>query len=131
MNASVIEYAHKNNVFDPLTYGAAQEQCVFEPQASEFGYERKTTFFSDLSIAEWYGIEDVKDTFKRVVAEWFSNTEYFTEFVLSLNWKSWQWSTLGDMELSQVYIDLYYQARNMVLDKYKGDDLFYFLETTD
>ena len=47
---NVQEFAVKNGVKNALVYGACEER-VFERMASECGYTRKTTFFSDLSIA--------------------------------------------------------------------------------
>lgn len=54
------------NVQNALQYGACEE-AIIEKVFAETGYERKTTFFSDLSIAEYYGIKDVEDTIRRVV----------------------------------------------------------------
>ena len=54
---NVIEYAHRNEV-------------MFENQCNEIGYKRQTSFYSDLSIAEFFGIDAVKDTYKRVVNSW-------------------------------------------------------------
>ena len=57
----VQEFAAKNGITNVFHYAAAEEKCVFERQADECGYERKATFFSDLSIAEWYGADSVRD----------------------------------------------------------------------
>ena len=88
----VQDFATRNGITNVFQYGHAEEKCIFEKQASELGYERKTTFFSDLSQAEWLGLENVKDTFNNIVKSWLNNYEYFTEFVLCLNWKSWEWA---------------------------------------
>ena len=114
---------------DALTYGMMEEQ-KFESMAEEIGYERKTTFFSDLSIAEFYDIDSVKDTYNRAFAEWKNDMVYFTEFVMSLNWKCWEWAK-ANPELSDVYIELYEKARDYVLDNWKGEKLSYYLKTTD
>ena len=34
------------------------------------GYEPKTTFWSDFSIADMFGVEGVKDTYNRAKDEW-------------------------------------------------------------
>ena len=39
-------------------------------------YEFKTTFWMDFTIADKFGIEAVKDTFKRAFSEW--KTDYIT-----------------------------------------------------
>lgn len=42
---NIFEYAYQNEV-------------MFEKQCAEIGYKRQTTFYSDLSIAEAYGIKE-------------------------------------------------------------------------
>lgn len=129
----VIELANSRGVFDPLTYGACEEKYIFEKQAEEFGYERQTTFFSDLSIAEWYGLDGVRDTYNRVCKEWISDVKYFTEFVMALNWKCWEWHGRGYNELAQLYSELYSAAYELGYEKYKDDDekSSYFWRTLD
>ena len=53
------------------------------------GYETKTTFYDDFTIADRFGINAVKDTFKRAFEEWKTNVEYVTELVMVLNHKIW------------------------------------------
>lgn len=40
------------------------------------GYEPKTTFWTDFSIADMFGVEGVKDTYNRAKDEWQDNIEY-------------------------------------------------------
>lgn len=112
---------------------AAREEQMFEIMAEENGYERKTTFFSDLSIAECYGEKEIKDTYNRVVKSWLNNVEFFAEFVISLNWKSWEWAERegATSKFGKLYADLYYKAHNLALDKYKGKDAEYYFKVTD
>ena len=56
------------------------------------GYKPKTTFYTDFSIAEWFGIDAVKDTYERAFKEWKSDYIYLTELAMCLNWKSWEHS---------------------------------------
>ena len=56
-------------------------------EVQENGYKFKTTFWSDFSIADRFGLDAVQDTFNRAFAEWKSNVIYLTELVLVLNWK--------------------------------------------
>lgn len=107
---------------------------TFEANLANVGsYRRKTMFYSDLSIAEWYGVESVKETFNRILHEWISNIEYITEFVMCLNWKCWEHHNKGKTELSLLYHDLYYDAQDKVLDYYKNDNksLQYYYEILD
>lgn len=127
----VQEFAFDRGITNVFHYAAAEEKCIFERQAEENGYERKTTFFSDLSIAEWYGVSSVRDTFNNVVSSWLSDVEYFTEFVMSLNLKIWEWYDRGDEELARLYDELWRKADAMACDKYKGEDADYFFRTLD
>ena len=54
------------------------------------GYEPKTTFWSDFSIADMFGTEGVQDTYNRAKESWQDNIEFMTEFAMVLNHKSWQ-----------------------------------------
>lgn len=97
--------------------------------AEELGYEPKTTFWSDFSIADRFGLEAVKDTYKRAFNEWKNNYVYLTELVMVLNHKSWQYQRLP--ALSELYANLYYQAHEYALDHLKGEELSYYFDVTD
>jgi len=126
----VQELAVKNGITNVFQY-AAEEHCVFERQAAECGYERKTTFFSDLSIAEWYGADSIRDTYKNVIGSWVKNVVYFTEFVMCLNWKIWEWNARGNDELALVYDELWRKADELACNTYKDEDADYYYRTTD
>ena len=107
---------------------------VFEANLGNVGnYRRRTTFYADLSIAEWYNKESVNDTYNRVMKEWLGNIEYITEFVLCLNWKCWEHHGRGNQELAILYHDLYYKAIYAVCEHYKNDRkaMEYYYEITD
>ena len=131
MSNKVQEFAVKNGITNVFQYAAAEEKCVFDRQAAEFGYERKTTFFSDLSIAEWYGADSVRDTYKNVIGSWVKNVVYFSEFVICLNWKIWEWNARGNDELARVYDELWRKADELACNTYKGKDADYYYRTTD
>lgn len=95
------------------------------------GYVPQTTFYMDFSIADAFGVDAVKDTYKRSFDSWHADRVYFTELVMVLNWKSWEHHSKGNDVLVSLYVDLYEQAREYALDNFKGEDLEYFLETTD
>lgn len=69
------------------------------------GYEPKTTFWTDFSIADMFGADGVKDTYNRAKESWQDNIEYMAEFAMVLNHKSWQ--TTGKTKLYAVYILIY------------------------
>ncbi len=95
------------------------------------GYRLKTTFFGDFSIAEPYGEDSIRDTYKRAFENWHTNVTYMTELVMVLNWKIWQHNEENNAALVELYTELWETADNWCLDNLKDDDLSYFLNTTD
>ena len=121
---------------NPLVY-AAQEERIFEAMLDEIsGYQRKYTFFSDLAIAECYGIEAIEDTHKRVMKSWIDSIEAITEYIMSVNYKSWRFNGVSGKEnLVQFYSELYYKAYDEVVKHYdeagKSEELSYFFRVLD
>lgn len=52
-------------------------------------YECKTTFWDDFDIADRFGLEAIRDTYKRARAEWKNDRFYGTELSMVLNYKCW------------------------------------------
>lgn len=95
-------------------------------------YEFKTTFWSDFTIADHFGLDAIKDTYNRAFNEWKDNYIYLTELVLVLNWKLWQWyENFGDCEQARLYNDLWEQAQSYGYENLKGEELTYFYQTLD
>lgn len=94
------------------------------------GYETKTTFWMDFSIADRFGIEAVKDTYRRAFSEWKTDYEYLTELVMVLNWKIWQHYEQNE-PLARIYNELWQEADAYALDNLVGDELSYFFGVTD
>ena len=95
------------------------------------GYKPKTTFYKDFSIADRFGVESVKDTYKRAFEEWHKNVEYVTELVMVLNWKINEHAQKGDMQYAELYNKLWEEADGWCMDNLKEEALSYFLDTTD
>ena len=93
-------------------------------------YEFKTTFWTDFTIADHFGLDAVKDTYQRSFRDWKHNTTYITELCLVLNWKIWQHYQTNE-PLAQLYNDLWWEVRGWCLDNLVGEDQVYFLDTTD
>ena len=114
-----------------LQYAGMLQQMFSETLNGCSGYETISTFYADLSIADVYGIDAVKDTIKRVKDEWFNDYKMFTEFVLALNHKSWEWNARpevnGSEEIKKFYIEQYYHFDDYCLDNYKSEALEYYL----
>lgn len=94
------------------------------------GYVPKTTFYMDFSIADQFGTSAIQDTFNRSFESWKSNVGYLTELVMVLNWKIWRWHEHND-EYARLYDKLWKQADQYCMDNLKGDDLTYYIQTTD
>ena len=95
-----------------------------------YGYETKTTFWEDFSIADVFGIDAVKDTYNRAFKGWKDNCEYLTELVMVLNWKVWQHYENNE-PLARVYNDLWQKADSYAVNNLKEEELEYFYRTTD
>jgi hypothetical protein len=107
-----------------------QWQKELQPFLDMSGYEPKTTFWTDFCIAERFGKEAIKDTYRRAFLEWQHNIEYLTELVMVLNWKCWQYAETNPL-IAGLYQDLWEQADNWCGENLKGDDLDYYIRTTD
>ena len=94
------------------------------------GYKPFTTFFSDLSIAEFYGIPSIKATYKSVIKSWGKNIKYMTEFSLCLNHKIWQLYENNE-NIAKIYDELWRECCEYIESHFEGEDLSYYYEVTD
>lgn len=97
------------------------------------GQEFQTTFWEDFSIADAFGINAIKDTYKRAFKEWKEDLVYLTELVIVLNMKCWYWYEKGDNEKSQLYSELYYKTNDYAWTFVEGDEekVEYYFRMTD
>lgn len=100
------------------------------PIFEALGYEEKTTFWMDFSIADAFGPDAVKDTYKRAFAEWKENYIYLTELVMVLNHKIWQWYGKNDA-LARLYNELWERTDSYACENLNDNELVYFYNTTD
>lgn len=124
-----------NRIKDILVYAATCEKW-FEANVEDNGYTRISTFYSDLSIAERYGINAIKITFDNVVEQWKNDYKMFTEFIMSLNLKAWQFSTdtsinKANMEYSELYSELFYKAQDIAYEVFSDEGKSYLFRMTD
>jgi hypothetical protein len=115
---------------NPFKYASSCENWWRNMLSSISGYEPKTTFFSDLSIAECFGEKAILDTYNRVLKSYKNDIVYITEFVMCLNHKIWQLHEI-DEEIALVYQTLWEKGANFVFDNFTGDDLQYYIRITD
>jgi len=94
------------------------------------GYKPITTFWQDFSIADKFGTAAVKDTYRRAVKDWNTDYKYMTELCLVLNHKIWQHYKENE-ELTKIYDTLWRKLNEHLRHTLKGDELIYYLHTTD
>ena len=89
------------------------------------------TFFMDFSIADAFGVNAVKDTYKRAFNEWKDDYKMLTALVITLNHKIWQHYETKNDKLASLYDELWRKASQYAYDTLKDDALQYFIEVTD
>ena len=94
------------------------------------GYKLKTTFWDDFTIADSFGEDAIKDTFKRAFNEWKNNVEYVTELAMVMSWKSCSYFGKND-ELMVLYSNLYHEVDEWCMNNLINSDLIYYIDTTD
>lgn len=95
------------------------------------GYEPKTTFYTDFSIADHFGADAIKDTFNRAFENWKDDVEFITELTMVLNWKIFEHYEKKHDEYAELYDALWRKCDGWCMENLKGADLRYFLRTTD
>jgi hypothetical protein len=118
------------NIYSILTM-SAEKQYAWEMQMQEMGHKTISTFYGDLTIAEMSGGEKaLNDTYNKIVKDWGGNVQYFTEFVIALNHKIWEWYGHNDT-LAKVYDGLWRKASEYAETHFEGDDLSYYYREID
>ena len=97
--------------------------------AREVGYEMKTTYWGDFRVCG-YNIDAIKDTYKRALLLAKEDRIYGTELAMVLNWLMWFYADTND-KVARVYQDLWADLDGYIVNNWKGEDLSYYLRTTD
>ena len=87
---------------------------TFREFMSENGYTVQTTFWEDFTMADFFGLTAIKDTYSRAFEEWKEDYKFLTELVVAA-----------------LYNDLWAQADRYAVENLKDDELSYFFEVTD
>lgn len=105
------------------------------------GYEPKTTFWMDFSIADKFGLDAIKDTYNRAFNEWKTDVVYLTELAMVVNHKCWEHYHRSQKQLPQFatnhseigrwYSNKYYELLDWADKHLKKKDLLYFYKTLD
>ena len=94
------------------------------------GYKPITTFYTDFSIADKFGVNGIKSTYENAFRSWKNNYKYITELVMVLNWKIWRWYKHDD-DYAKLYNTLWEKLDEWCMDNLKGEELDYYIQTTD
>lgn len=94
-------------------------------------YETITTFWTNFSIADHFGSEAVRDTWRRAFREWKSDYKYLTELVMVLNHKIWEHWNNGNEPMARVYNSLWERTAAYADETLKGEELSYYYQVTD
>jgi len=72
------------------------------------------------------------DTIKDCIAI-YDNYELATELIMFINWKSWEHFEAGDEDLSQKYVEAFYEIQDFYYNYYEDNStaLTYYYKTTD
>ena len=95
-----------------------------------YGYEVKTSFYGDFTIAEAFGEKSIRDTYKRCFESWKDDYEYLTELYLVLGNKMWELYGVNE-SLAKVYDELWSNLGCWCDDNFTNDELEYFYKTID
>lgn len=113
-----------NNIFQQANAG-------LQSFVDDTGYQPQTTFWQDFGIAEPFGEKAIEDTYNRAFREWKNDKVYLTELSMMLNWKIWQHYDRGNEKVARLYDKLWKQTDKYAHTHLKGDDLQYYIRTTD
>lgn len=94
------------------------------------GYEMKTTFWNDFSIADKFGLDAIQDTYNRALKEWKNDIVYMTELVIVLNHKIWAWFK-EDENFARIYDKLWREADEFIYENFSEEDISYYLKISD
>lgn len=122
----------RRQVMNVFEYAAVCESNWKENLCLMTDYKPFTTFYSDLSIADFYGENSVKETYDNVLSSWLEDYKYFTEFIMCLNHKAWEMDARSRNEsdmfgsekterLCELYSVLYDKAYEKFFERYEGD----------
>lgn len=88
-------------------------------------------FMQDFRIADSFGEEAVRDTYKRAKECWKDNVKYFASLVMTLNHQSWYWNDKGDDDMCELYKELWMDADEWGANHFTGEDAHYYFSFLD
>lgn len=114
-------------------YAGQLAQANFEAAITSMqpDYNIVSTFASDFAIADAFGADAVEDTYERSMASFNEDVLMLTEMSLVLNWAIWRYWELHEHELSIMYDKLWKKLDNYIMSHFTGDELEFYIKTTD
>jgi len=94
------------------------------------GYKPISTFYEDFSIADAFGVNAIRDTYKQAFENWKSDYKMLTELVMVLNWKIFEHYERNE-KYAELYNELWQKADLWAQKNLTGEALSYFYRTTD
>lgn len=108
----------ERKITNPFIYGAWCERN-FELNLRE-DYERKTTYTSDFSLAEWCvpieGMKAISETLKNALENWRDNVEWMAEIMIVLCMKAWEHHARRNINYADMYSELYLMMKDLYFD---------------
>lgn len=123
---------------DAVSYAASAERTI-RGYFESLGYHCEYTFVQDLILAEWFGLDKVRETYETFKREWLGDYKAWTEVVMSLNLLIWFHDGLiengieENADAEELYDELYFKSKDDFYDKYTGNEeaCNYFFQCTD
>ena len=123
-------------------YAGQLAQANFEAAITTMqpDYNIVSTFASDFAIADAFGADAVEDTYERSMASFSEDVFMLTEMSLVLNWAIWRYFDICqnnkqacdcERELSIIYDKLWKKLDSYIMDHFTGEELQFYLKTTD
>lgn len=81
----------------------------------------ETTFWSNFTIADHFGIEAVKDTYKRGLDYALLDVHYYAELALVLNHKIWEHYKQNNLALAKLYDELWREVDGKAYDFFTNE----------
>lgn len=94
------------------------------------GYQMKSTFWMDFTIADRFGLAAVQDTYNRAFKEWHTNVIYVTELAVVLNYKIWQHYETNE-PLAELYDRLWREVDEWCCTNLNEEDYQHYWRVTD
>ncbi|MFD0704333.1 hypothetical protein ACFQY8_01010 [Alloscardovia venturai] len=95
-----------------------------------YGYKPLTTFWEEFSIADPFGSNAIRDTYKRALKEWKNDYKKMTELVMVLNNKIWEHYHTSP-QLARTYTELWHELDQWCDSTFTNEQKTYYYTTTD